>query len=258
MLLIHGIGSTWRVWTPILGRLEQRHEVLAISLPGYGESAPLDEEPTVPALTAAVERELDAVGWDTAHVVGNSLGGWIAAELAAHGRARSGVAVDPAGLFTRKELRYSRATLRQSYFSAKRIAPMADRLTGNPIMRQLLFGQVQTRGWRNDPEEAAYAIRAMGDSPSFLKTLEWIERNHAQPRGLNQIDCPFLVVWGTWDVLLLPRMARRWVDLVPGAELKLLPRLGHVPMADDPEATAEVIEEFVARAGARAEALVTR
>src|SRR3954451_24372870 len=163
MLLVHGIGSTWRVWKPILDRLEQHYDVLAISLPGYGESPPLDEEPTVPALTAAVERELDAAGWDTAHIVGNSLGGWITAELAALGRARSGGALDPAGLFTPKELRYSRTTLRQSYFSAQRMSPIADKLTRNPLLRQLLFGQVQSRGWRNDPDEAAYAIRAMGN-----------------------------------------------------------------------------------------------
>lgn len=251
MLLIHGIGSTWRVWTPILERLEQRYEVLAISLPGYGESPPLDEEPTVPALTAAVERELDAVGWDSAHIVGNSLGGWITAELAALGRARTAVATDPAGLFTPRELLYSRVTLRQSYFSAQRMAPAAPRLMRNPLLRQLAFGQVQSRGWRNDPEEAAYAIWAMGNSPSFLKTLDWIVRTGAQPRGLRQIDCPFLVVWGTWDVLLFPRMAKRWMDLVPGAELELLPRLGHVPMADDPERTAGVIEEFVERGSRR-------
>jgi pimeloyl-ACP methyl ester carboxylesterase len=251
MLLIHGIGSTWRVWKPVLDRLEQHYDVLAISLPGYGESPPLDGEPTVPALTAAVERELDAVGWDTAHIVGNSMGGWIAAELAALRRARSVVAIDPAGLFTPQELRYSRFTLRRSYYGAKTMSAIADRLTRNPLLRHILFGQVQSRGWTNDPEEAAYAIRMMANSPSFLKTLDWIERNHAQPRGLTEIDCPFLVVWGTWDVLLFPRMAKRWVKLVPGAELELLPRLGHVPMADDPDRTAEVIEEFVARAARR-------
>src|SRR3954452_14373923 len=112
MLLIHGIGSPWRVWNPILDRLEQHYDVLAISLPGYGESPPLDEEPTVPALTAAVERELDAVGWQTAHTRGTSRGGWPPAELAALARARSAPAFDPAGLFTRKELRYSRFLLR--------------------------------------------------------------------------------------------------------------------------------------------------
>ena len=63
----------------------------------------------MPALVDAVEEAMDAAGWDTAHLVGNSMGGWIAAELAARGRARTVVATSPAGLYTAKELRYSRA-----------------------------------------------------------------------------------------------------------------------------------------------------
>jgi pimeloyl-ACP methyl ester carboxylesterase len=248
LVLIHGIGSSWRVWKPVIKRLEQRHEVLAVSLPGYGDSPPLDEEPTVPALTGAVERELDAIGWDTPHIVGNSMGGWITAELAARGRARSGVAIDPAGLFTPKELHYSRRSLRRSYKLARLAAPIADRITANRVGRTLAFGQVQSRGWRNDLEESAYAIRALANSPSFLKTIDWIERNHAMPVGLDQIDCPFLVVWGTWDLLLPVRQAKRWERIVPGCEVQLLPRLGHVPMGDDPETVAGVIEEFVSRA----------
>ena len=251
LVLIHGIGSTWRVWKPVLPALEARHEVLAISLPGYGESPPLDEEPTVPALVDAVERELDATGWDTAHVAGNSLGGWITAELAARGRARSAVAIDPAGLWTRKELRYSRRSLLQSHASARLLAPQAEGLMRNPLLRTLAFSQVQSRGWRNDPEEAAYAIQAYAGSPSFLKTLGWVERNYAMPAGLDRIECPFLVIWGSWDVLLIPRMAARWERLVPGAELRMLPRLGHVPFCDDPDTVADAITEFTGRAGGR-------
>jgi pimeloyl-ACP methyl ester carboxylesterase len=255
LVLIHGIGSTWRVWKPVLDRLEQDHEVLAVSLPGYGESPPLEGEPTVPALVDAVERELDAAGWETAHIVGNSMGGWITADLASRGRARSGVAIDPAGLWTRKELAYSRRSLRQSYASARRLAPQAERLMRNPLLRALAFSQVQSRGWRNHPEEAAYAIRAYANSPSFLKTLDWVERNHAMPEALGEIACPFLVIWGGWDVLLIPRMAARWKRLVPGAELRMLPRLGHVPFCDDPDTVARAITDFTARAGAREETL---
>jgi pimeloyl-ACP methyl ester carboxylesterase len=258
LLLIHGIGSSWRVWTPVIDRLARSHEVLAISLPGYGESPPVEGEPTVPALVDAVERELDATGWDTAHIVGNSMGGWITAELAARGRARTAVAIDPAGLWTPKELHYSRDLLRRSHRVARAMAPVVDRLMANPVLRALAFGQVQTRGWRNDAEEAAYAIRVYADSPSFLRTLDWIEGNRAMPRGLETIDCPFLVIWGGWDLLLPPRQAKRWERLVPGAELRVLPRLGHVPMADDPDLVAGLIEDFTARAKAPEEPALRR
>ena len=244
LLLIHGIGSTWRVWKPVLAALEARHDVLALSLPGYGESPPLEREPTVPALVDAVEEELDAEGWDAPHVAGNSLGGWIAAELAARGRARSAVALSPAGLWTRKEFRYSYDSLRNSHAIARKLAPHADLLTRTALGRTLLFGQVQARPWGLDPAEAAYALQCFAGSPSFRATLDWVARERAQPAGLDRIRCPFRVVWGTWDALLPLRQAARWERLIPGAELVELPRLGHVPMADDPESAAQAILDF--------------
>ena len=249
LVLIHGIGSSWRVWTSILEPLERHHEVLALSLPGYAESPPLEGEPTVPALVDAVEEELDSAGFETAHLVGNSLGGWITAELARRGRARTAIAIDPAGLWTEKELAYSIRSLRNSVALARLLAPHAERVNRSALLRTLLMAQVQSRGWRSDPEEAAYALRAFADSPSFEATREWIYRTRAVPEGLDQISSPFLVIWGSWDFLLPVRQAARWARLVPGAELRVLPRLGHVPMADDPELVAEIVLDFAARHG---------
>ena len=112
---------------------------------------------------------------------------------------------------------------------------------------------MQSRGWRNDPEEAAYAIRAYAGSPSFPETLGWVARNHAMPAGLDRIECPFLVIWGSWDVLLIPRMAARWERLVPAPSCASCPA-GHVPFCDDPDTVADAITDFTARAGARQEA----
>jgi pimeloyl-ACP methyl ester carboxylesterase len=236
----------------VLPSLERRHDVLAISLPGYGESPPLEREPTVPALADAVEEELDATGWETAHIAGNSLGGWVAAELARRGRARSVVAISPAGLWTRKEFAYSRRSVEASYAGTQLLAPYAERLTRSRALRALLFSQVTARGWRMEPEEAAYAMRAMAHSPSFTGTKEWIARTGAMPEGLNEIRCPFLVAWGTLDLLLPSRQAPRWARLVPGAELVELPQLGHVPMSDDPELTSRTILDFTTRVRAPA------
>jgi pimeloyl-ACP methyl ester carboxylesterase len=247
LVLIHGIGSSWRAWRPVLEPLEARYDVLSVSLPGYGKSPPLDVEPTVPALVDALEAELDAAGFDTAHLVGNSLGGWIAADLARRGRARTVVASSPAGLWTEKELLYASRSLRASYASSRAMDPFADRLTRSALMRTLLFAQVAARGWRASPEEAADMIRTLARSPSFLDTMDWIVRNRAMPEGLPAIRCPFRVVWGTWDFLLPLRQARRWARLVPGAELQELPRLGHVAMLDDPEAIVESILEVTTR-----------
>src|SRR5919107_1777100 len=87
LVLIHGIGHTWRGWRPMLPLLEGRFEVLAVDMPGFGYSE---------ALADAVEDEMGRAGFDRAHIAGNSLGGRVALELARRGRAETVVALSPA------------------------------------------------------------------------------------------------------------------------------------------------------------------
>ena len=98
-LLVHALAGTKRVWEPVAKELEDSFEVLAPTLPGHfeGEPFPTGVPPRIDALADWLERRLDAVGWDNTHIAGNSLGGWLALELAKRGRARSVVAVAPAG-----------------------------------------------------------------------------------------------------------------------------------------------------------------
>ena len=67
---------------------------------------------------------------------------------------------------------------------------------------------------------------------------------HAQPRGLTTLDLPVLILWGTLDVVLIPRQGRRFERLIPGAELRYISGIGHVPMADAPEELADAITDF--------------
>ena len=99
LLLVHGFAATGRVWEPVAEDLEDSFEVLAPTLLGHFEAEPFPPGVAagIDALADWLERELDAVGWDSAHIVGNSLGGWLALELAKRGRARSVVALAPAG-----------------------------------------------------------------------------------------------------------------------------------------------------------------
>jgi len=250
-VLIHGIGSCWRCWDPVLPLLREHHDVVALDLPGYGESPAIDGDPTIFAITDALDEALLAAGLDDVHLVGNSMGGWIAAELAARGRARTTVAISPAGLMTRRELAFANRTLGPAQRTAQRIAPHAERLVATAAGRTLAFGQIQARPWKLDPESAAHQVRMLAGSPSFVATLAWGVKHQPQPRGLDQISSPFRVVWGTRDFVLPYRQAQRWLRYVPGAELVTLRGLGHLPMADDPELVARTILEVSAPAAER-------
>jgi pimeloyl-ACP methyl ester carboxylesterase len=243
LVAVHGIGSCWRVWDPILPELARHHDVYAPDLPGYGRCPPIDARPTVFAIGDALEQMLDDEGFETAHFVGNSLGGSIVAELAARGRARTAVVLAPGGLSLPRETTYAYFLLRLMYDSSCRLAPYADRLTASAVGRAFAFGLIAARPWRLDPDSAAYQLRAMAESPSFPETLRWLEEERPMPPDLTRIRCPFTVAWGTRDTLLPPRQAARWERVVPGARRVMLPGVGHGSMADDPDLIARTILE---------------
>jgi pimeloyl-ACP methyl ester carboxylesterase len=78
LVCLHGFTGTWRVWEPVLAMLERRHDVLAPTLPGHAGAPPIDGDATEVLLADTVERAMDDAGFETAHIVGNSLGGFVA------------------------------------------------------------------------------------------------------------------------------------------------------------------------------------
>jgi pimeloyl-ACP methyl ester carboxylesterase len=250
LVLIQGIGHTWRGWKPMLPLLEPRLDVLAVDMPGFGKSPPLPDglQSTPAALADAVEGEMDAAGFETAHLAGNSLGGWVSLELATRGRARSVVAISPAGLAWGRERTWGVAILRTIRWLARN-APAPEPILRNPVGRTLFAGPTLGRPWRIDPDDLIEQSRMLAECQGFEPTLpHTLDR---QPTGLTDLDVPVLLLWGTKDLILLPRQGRRFERLIPGAELRYLKGLGHVPMSDDPELLASAIAEFAASAPRR-------
>src|SRR4051794_26649567 len=132
LVLIHGIAGSWSIWRPILPALEARHDVLAVTLAGHdgGPPFPADGGPSMQAVIDQVERDLDDAGFDTAHLVGNSLGGWAALELAKRGRARSVVALSPGGGLrsSSKEERRLKWHFKRMMLALKLASPRAEML----------------------------------------------------------------------------------------------------------------------------------
>ena len=128
LLCLHGFTDTWRTWELVLPALERRHDVLAPTLPGHAGGPPLADEPGVRELLDAIERALDEAGFATAHVVGNSLGGYLALQLAARGRAESVVAPRPGRRLGRGDDSFHETLdhFASMHEAVRRLAPHAD------------------------------------------------------------------------------------------------------------------------------------
>ena len=248
LVLLHGLGSSSVSWKPVLPALSARHDVLAIDLPGFGESpsVPSEVRPTPTVLADAVERALTAADVDAAHLCGNSLGGWVALELARRGLAQSVVAISPAGFWLDRERRFTNASLKLAHRQARLLRPVARPAMALPPLRFAMFGQVRRRPRRLPPEDAAHDLRMIAKVPDFPRTRQ-TTLDGRRVDGLEDIRCPVLVLWGTEDLLLPPRQAHRAARAIPGAELRMLQGLGHIPMSDEPQTVAETILAFTAR-----------
>jgi pimeloyl-ACP methyl ester carboxylesterase len=252
LVLIHGFSGTGRMWEPVLDALERSHDVLAVNLAGHvgGAALPAGAPLSVDALVDAVERDLDAAGFETAHVVGNSLGGWIALELGLRGRARSIVALSPAGGWEPGSPgeRRLRKLFTRNYKLSKALLPRIDPLMRRPRLRRALLWQVAASGERISPAAAAQLVRDSVQCSVYFELMDAIMRD-GPPRGFEGITSPVLLAWGTRDrILPSPRYSQRLRELLPAAEWTELAGLGHVPMSDDPELVARTITEFTARA----------
>ena len=241
LLLMHGIGSRWQMWQPVMGRLAEHHDVIAVDLPGFGASPmpPAGTAPGVDSLITLVSEFLAQLGVERPHVAGNSMGGLMALEMAARGLARSATALSPAGFASRAEMTYGRASLWLSVRLARRTARYADTMFATAFGRKLGLNLFVARPERLTGAEAAENTRALAGAPWFDETLPALRAFEFPASG--EIDVPVTVAWGAKDRLLLPRQARRAAHAIPRARVLLLEGCGHVPTWDDPEQVASVI-----------------
>ena len=245
LLLLHGISVTWRSWKPVLPLLEAHHDVIAPTLLGHSGAARLADgvEPSLDALVDAVEAELDRLGLDKVHIAGNSLGGWISLELARRGRARSVVVFSPAGEF-RSNLRD--AALVASMSAGVRVLESQglrlEKLAWTPRGRKMLGWSQFEHPDRVDPLEVIADIRAIKNSPVVRPLIKALVSDPIRP--LPDPGCPVRVVWPRRDrIIPYKHHGKAMMDKLPSAELVRLDGVGHVPMADDPEAVSRLITE---------------
>jgi len=252
LLLIHGFSCTWRIWEPVLPLLERDHEVAAITLSSHvgGPRFPEGEPASFEGLVDAVERDLDDLGWERAHIVGNSLGGWVTLELAKRGRALTATGISPAGGWepgSREEQRLEKY-FRQSHRALQLVAGHVEFLVKRPRLRAIALRDLGSYPVKIPPAAAADILKGMAEMEDYVPFLEALQRD-GPPKDFDGIDCPVTIAWGTKDrVLPIGRYSDRLRRLIPDAEFVELEGLGHTPMYDDPELIARTIHETTTRA----------
>jgi pimeloyl-ACP methyl ester carboxylesterase len=232
LVLIHSLGADRCVWHPVLDRLARQRDVIALDLPGFGESAPLPSgtEPTPAALAAAIHRACEQLGVDRPHVAGNSLGGWVALELAAAGHAASVTAIAPAGLWSRAL--GPKPSIARGI--ARAAAPVLARALSTERGRRLALGATMAHPERVPPQDALRLVRAYAAAPGYDTVNAAMRAGRFQ--GLDRIDVPLTFGWPDRD-----RLIARPHALPTAARNVVLEGCGHVPMWDDPDQVADLL-----------------
>jgi len=244
------MNTTWRTWELVLPALERHHDVVALTLAGHAGGPPIEGKTSVAVIVDAVERAMDNAGFELAHLVGNSLGGYVALQLASRGRATTVVALAPAGGWAKgdesdKELLRSQSRLHQQM---KTIAPQAKAMLAAPAGKRRAT-QLITSNFEHLPIELlAHELLGVASCTAAESLIEHALRNDWS-LDAEKITCPVRIVWGTGDRLLpWPQAAARYRNhWMPHADWVELDGIGRCPQLDIPIETAQLILGFTSR-----------
>jgi len=247
LLLLHGIGHRRQAWDPVLDRLAEHYDVIAVDLPGFGESDPYPPGTTIDMETACkvVVDELERLGVRRPHVMGNSLGGAMALELAQRGHAASVVALSPAGFFRHLGDRLQAlGVLAVLKATAASPLPVLRRVTATRLGRRLAGLALFTHTERLDADGMYGDTLALRSGSAFWP----IARTGARYHFVGTVDVPVTVAWGTRDrILRHGQSSRARRQLVDARHVDLL-GAGHVPMIDEPATIVRLVRETTALA----------
>ncbi|NDA80323.1 MAG: alpha/beta fold hydrolase [Actinobacteria bacterium] len=245
ILLVHGMGSADTVWKPIIPALQEFSEVITCRLPGHGGN-PLDPKVAMDPFSLAehLSAEMVRAGIERAHVVGNSLGGWIVLELAGNfpERVETVTALAPAGLWLHPFFIRVPGT-----DAAKRIANSTNKFAHVGlrlgIAQKLGFSRVSPRWKEISYETMLDATRAMAQSDGYYPAWDaFLDKRFDTP--INQ-SIPITVLFGDKDRALPAKTCQERSLLPPHARWVILENSGHAPMWDSPSAVVNEIAQLV-------------
>ncbi|MGC2655052.1 MAG: alpha/beta fold hydrolase [Mycobacterium sp.] len=244
LLLIHGLGSSRRTWEPVLPMLSAQREVIAVDLPGFGDSPALSDEVTIAALTDAVEAFIAEHHLVAVDVVGSSMGARMALELARRGHAGSVVALDPGGFWTDRQVKVFALTIGASIALVRRIQPLLPVLARSRAGRTALLLQFSAKPWRLPRglvlQELNSIARSPGTDAAFRALVHGPKQQGAR---IGSLKGRVTIGWGRNDRVTAASQAQRAQNLFPDAALHWFDDCGHFPHWDQPGDAARLILE---------------
>jgi pimeloyl-ACP methyl ester carboxylesterase len=243
-VLLHGLGGEHCVWEPVLEPLAERHDVIAVDLPGFGRSRALPDDvvPSPSQLAGAVAGLLDELGIADAHVAGNSLGGWVALELAKAGRARTVAGICPAGLWSAPLARGGQQVVRgRAHRLARRARPLIPVAMLSPALRRTVLSPFVAHPDRVPYSAAWRMISSYARATAYEATSAAMRADHFT--GAEQVTVPVTLAFGERDRLIRPVRTS-----IPHARTVVLPDCGHIPMWDDTPLVTQILLDVAAQA----------
>jgi pimeloyl-ACP methyl ester carboxylesterase len=234
LVLIHGLGGSRRIWEPVLDRLGAERDVVAVDLPGFGDSDELPGgiAPTPVNLGAAVADLCVELGLGRYHLAGNSLGAWVAIELARQGRGLSVTGLAPAGFWKRP---LGPRTF-EPHNLARVVLPFLPLLSRTARGRRALLSGSVAHPDRVPADAARRLVRAYATSPAFVRANAAMRA--AIIEHLDELEVPVTLAWAEFD-----RLVKEPRGGVPGARSVRLRGCGHIPTWDDPDQVAALLLE---------------
>jgi pimeloyl-ACP methyl ester carboxylesterase len=249
LVLLHGHGFSRRSWDPVIDGLAADFDVIAVDLPGHGESPrqPKDRNNAPQDLALAVATLFDELGLATPHVVGHSSGGWVALELGRLHRAGTVTALAPAGLW-RSTPPHMRLAMRQFRLNAKITQLVAPNAPRNWLIRGLSMLPASGHPFSLPYEPVRTIVHDLAQAPGFGETLRAMETRRFEDGA--DIEVPVTIAFGSRDMVMLPGLARRRDQLPDHARWVSMPGCGHLQMFDDPQAVVRLVLAATSHDGA--------
>ena len=225
--------------------LSRHREVIAIDLPGHGETPAENDSGTFAGLARSLEAWLEHEKLADVDMVGSSMGARLVLEMARRGCSGGIVALDPGGFWNGWERGFTKATLSTSGLLLRSLRRALPKLAHNPITRSLLLAQLAARPWALNGDLVATELTSIARTATFGALVQDLAYGPAQAGPAAANAGPVAIGWGRHDRLCFPAQAQRAKRAFPEARLVWFEHSGHFPMWEEPQKTVELVLETV-------------